>query len=104
MTPATTGSYGLVLSFEGLYPTMAEERAFVHGFAFARLWDRLCSGKEAEIEETTRVENRTIIGRAAAAKGWELEVKPSGTPGWDYTTLRKVRAERVNPHGLQVVT
>jgi hypothetical protein len=47
--------------------------------------------------------NREVIARAAAAKGWEVECKPSGTPTWDFTTLRKVRAEKPNPHGLRVV-
>lgn len=87
-------AYSLVLSFDGLYPTMAEERAFVHGFAFSKLWERMSAGKEAVIEESTHEANREIIARAAATKDWELTCKPSGTPTWDFTTLRKVKAER----------
>lgn len=97
------GGYELVLSWSGLFKTIEEEHAFTHGFAFSQLWSRMSDGNEAEIEETTRVENRAVIARAAAAKGWELEVKPSDTTGWDFTKLVKVRAEKPNPHGLRVV-
>ncbi len=96
-------SYELVLSFSDIFPTMAEERAFTHGFAFAGIWQRMRSGNEAEIEETTRIENRTIIARAAAAQGWELVVEPTDVDGWDTTKLAKVRSERSNPHGLRVI-
>lgn len=96
-------TYGLVLSFSGLYETMPEEHAFVHGVEFGQLWARMASGAEAEIETTTHEANREVIARAAAAKGWELDCTPSGTPTWDFTTLRKVRAEKPNPHGLRVV-
>ena len=96
-------TFGLVLSFSGLYPTMPEEHAFVHGVEFGQLWHRMSSGDEAEIETTTHTENREVIARAAAAKGWEVECTPSGTPTWDFTKLCKVRAERPNPHGLRAV-
>lgn len=98
-----TPSYGLVLSFSGLYPTMPEERAFVHGVEFGQIWLRMSSGEEAEIETVTHTENRTVIERAAAAKGWDAEIKPSDVTGWDLTKLVKVRAEKLNPHGLRVV-
>ena len=97
-------TYGLVLSFRGLYATMPEEHAFVHGFEMGGLWHRMENGTEAEIGITTHEANREVIARAAAAKGWELECKPSGTPTWDYTTLRKTKAEKPNPHGLRVVS
>lgn len=103
MADDTETSYGLVLSFEGLYPTMPEEHAFVHGVEFGQLWQRMSEGYEAEIETTTHEKNRDVIARAAAAEGWEVECKPSGTPAWDFTTLRKVRAEKPNPHGLRVI-
>lgn len=103
MAEDTETSYGLVLSFTDLYPTMPEEHAFVHGVEFGELWSRMSSGAEAEIETTTHEKNREVIARAAAAKGWEVECKPSGTPTWDFTTLRKVRVEKSNPHGLRVV-
>lgn len=96
-------SYGLVLSFFGLYPTMPEEHAFVHGVEFGGLWARMSSGAEAEIEATTHEANREVIARAAAAKGWEVECHSSGTATWDYTKLRKIKSERGNPHGLRVV-
>lgn len=96
-------TYSLVLSFGGLYPTMAEEHAFTHGFAFAEIWQRMRSGQEAEIIETTISANREIISRAAASQGWQLVVEPTDVEGWDTTKLTKVRAERSNPHGLKVV-
>ena len=95
--------YGLVLSFSGLYQTMPEEHAFVHGVEFGQLWFRMSSGDEAEIDTVTHTENRTVIERAAAAKGWEAEIKASDVTGWDYTKLKKVRAEKLNPHGLRVI-
>ena len=103
MSEEESEGWGLVLSFSGLYQSMPEEHAFVHGVEFGRLWDRMSSGTEAEIETATHPENRTVLERAAAAKGWDVEIKPSDIPGWDLTTLRKVRAERSNPHGLKVV-
>lgn len=96
-------AYGLVLSFDGLYPTMAEEHAFVHGVEFGRLWHRMRSGQEAEIEETVHAANRPTIERAAASQGWEVEFKDAGEPTWLFATLRKVKSERPNPHGLRVV-
>lgn len=58
-------SYDLVLSFSGLYETMPEEYAFVHGVEFGQLWSRMASGAEAEIEVTTHEANREVIARAA---------------------------------------
>lgn len=103
MSELVQAGYDLVLSFSGLYQTMPEEHAFVHGVEFGQLWARMEAGAEAEIETVTHEANREIIARAAAAKGWELERKPSDTPTWDFTTLRKARAEKANPHGLRVV-
>jgi len=95
--------YDLVLSFDNLFQTMPEERAFVHGVEFGGLWHRMVLGAEAEIQATTHTENREVIARAAAAKGWTAESNPSGIEGWDFTKLCKVRAEQPNPHGLRVV-
>jgi hypothetical protein len=103
MTIDNATEYGLVLSFAGLYPTMPEEHAFVHGVEFGRLWDRIRSGAEAEIYAVTHTANREIIARAAASEGWEIEVKATDVEGWDETTLRKVRTARDNPNGLRVV-
>lgn len=97
------GGYSLILSFGGLYPTMAEERAFCHGVEFADLWRRMRDGNEAEIETTTHAENRAIIYRAAASQGWDVEIVPSEVEGWDTTKLRKARSERHNPHGLRLI-
>ena len=103
----SAGGYRLVLSFDGLYPTMAEEHAFCHGVEFAGLWQRMRAGQEAEIEATTHRANRTIIERAAAKEGWQVEfipTPPEVSDDWDVAVLRKVRSERDNPHGLRVVT
>lgn len=97
-------TYGLVVSFAGLYPTDAEEHAFVHGVEFGRLWHRMRSGAEAEIEETVHTANRAVIERTCASQGWEVEFKDTGEPSWLFATLRKVRAEKPNPHGLRVVS
>lgn len=97
-------SYGLVLSFFGLYENFPEECAFVHGVELGALWERMQAGHVAEFESTTHERNRGIIQRAAEASGWEADIKPSGADGWDFTKLRKVRAATtLNPHGLRVV-
>ena len=95
--------YSMVLSFEDLYPTVAEESACVHGCEFNEIWRRMRDGKEAEIETATHVENRIIIYRAAASQGWDVEIVPSEIEGWDTTKLRKARSERHNPHGLRLI-
>lgn len=97
------GGYSLVLSFAGLYPTMAEEHAFCHGVEFAGLYHKMREGQSAEIDATTHPENRTIIERAAAKEGWDVEFKPSLVEGWEHTKLTKRRPVRDNPHGLRVV-
>jgi hypothetical protein len=102
MTESET-TYGLLLSFKGLYPTMPEDNAFCHGVEFGEILHRMRSGTEAEIKKTTYAANRTVVERAAASQGWEVEFLPSGVEGWDFTKLTKVKAERANPHGLRVV-
>ena len=88
MTTEDELGYAMVLSFSELYQTMPEERAFCHGVEFGEIWHRMSTGNEAEIEKTTHTENREVIARAAAAKGWDVEVAPSNRTGWDFTTLR----------------
>lgn len=96
-------TYGLVVSFAGLYPSDAEERAFVHGVEFGRLWHRMRSGQEAEMEATVHAINRAVIERACASQGWSAEFRDTGEPSWLFVTLRKVKPERRNPHGLRSV-
>lgn len=96
-------SYGLVVSFSGLYLTDAEEHAFVHGVEFGRLWHRMRSGQESEIDETVHAANRAVIERAAASQGWEVEFTDTGEPTWLFASLRKVKPGSQNPHGLRVV-
>jgi hypothetical protein len=105
MSDAEETSYGLVVSFSDLYPTMEQEHAFVHGVEFGGLWERMRSGTEAEIAVTTHAANRTVIQRAAASQGWDVECRPTDVEGWDFTVLRKTKAlDKPNPHGLRVVT
>lgn len=96
-------SYGLVVSFAGLYPTDVEEHAFVHGVEFGRLWHRMRSGAEAEIDETVHAANRAVIERSAASQGWDVEFRDTGEPTWLFVALRKTRSEKRNPHGLRAV-
>lgn len=97
-------SYGLVVGFSGLYPTEAEEFAFVHGVEFGRLWHRMRDGHEAEMEETVHAVNRAVIERACASQGWDVEFRDTSEPSWLFVTLRKARPEKHNPHGLRAVT
>lgn len=94
--------YSMILSLANLYPTVAEEHAFIHGLEFGGIYGRMRSGNEAEIEETTHVANREVFQRAAAAEGWTIEVTPH-CDTWDQTKLIKTGEAKSNPHGLRVV-
>jgi hypothetical protein len=96
-------SWGLVLSFTGLNYGETTEHAFVYGFEVGGIYERMKSGREAEIETTVHAINEEIYRRAAAAEGWGIEIKPSGTDGWSELKLTKKRAAVVNPNGLRVV-
>ena len=98
-----SASYSLLLSFSGLYQTMPEEHAFVHGVEFGGLWAQMRSGTTADIEQTCHVANRTVIERAAASQGWTAEIKPTDYPEWIAVRLMKVASAKPNPHGLRVV-
>lgn len=88
----------LIVSFPDQSPS------FVNGFEAGKLWERMRSGAEAEIEAVTHTENREVIDRMALAEGWEVERKSSEVNGWDYITLTKgKKPDRLNPHGLRVV-
>lgn len=106
----TDHSWGLLLSFSGLYPTMPEEHAFVHGFEFGEIWTRMRGGHEAEIEGTFHTANRTILERACAAGGWNIEIdgctdESGKTYGeWMTVKMQKAKAASANPHGLRVVS
>lgn len=92
--------YKLAVSFPDQSPS------FCYGFEAGKLWERMESGTVAEIEMTTRIENREVIARCADYLGWSVdEVKPSATEGWDFTKLTKTRPAGVrdNPHGLRIV-
>ena len=95
-------TYGLVLSFDGLFATYEQERAFVLGFEFARVYGKMRAGDEADLTETVHVENRTIIERACGAEGWAMDVQ-SEDDCWLGIALRKVKSAKLNPHGLRIV-
>lgn len=90
--------WNLVVAFPDGSPS------FVAGFEAGMLWSRMKTGTEAEIEMTTRVENREVIDRMAVAEGWRIERATTEADGWDTTTLVKVAPARANPHGLKVVS
>lgn len=101
--------WGLALSFAGLFPPAAdgaaspEEVAFVLGFEVGQIWQRMCDGREAEIRQTCQSQNRIVIERAAAARGWTVEITQTAYPEWVDVTLVKAGPARYNPHGLRVV-
>ena len=97
-------TFGLVLSFSGLYQTMPEEHAFVHGVEFGGLWAAMTAGQAAEIEKTVHTVNREIIERAAVSQGWVAEFKTTTIPEWLECTLTKTASAKPNPHGLRVVS
>lgn len=86
--------WGLVLSFSGLDYGKNTEHAFVHGFEVGQIWERMKSGREAEIEATVHSINDEVFRRAAAADGWNIEITPSdadgvAVPGWSDVKLTK---------------
>ena len=91
--------YQLLVSFPDQSPT------FCHGFEAGKLWAEMRGGLSAEIETTTRVENREVILRMATAEGWEVRRTPSSVDGWDLTSMQKYgpASDTPNPHGLRVV-
>lgn len=101
--PDESASHALILSFSGLYSTMPEEHAFVHGVEFGRLWDQMRAGRDAEIEQTVHAANRVVIERAAISQGWAVEFKATDYPEWLYVQMTKAGPERRNPHGLKIV-
>jgi hypothetical protein len=75
-------SYGLLVSFSGLYPTQVEEHAFVHGHETGEIWADLKRGVAAE--RTVHAENQTVLERMAVALGYAVEFAPTSPPvdGW----------------------
>lgn len=101
-------AYGLLISFTGVPFGDSTEHAFVHGAEFGQLWQRMRSGREAEIKGTFHAVNRMAIERAAAADGWscefsEVSYETTTFDDWVNVTLRKIAAAKPNPHGLRVV-
>ncbi|ADJ21944.1 hypothetical protein Hden_1537 [Hyphomicrobium denitrificans ATCC 51888] len=109
MENANNTAYDLVVSFSGLYGTMPEEHAFVHGCEFGQLWQRMTSGSEAEIEGTFHSANRVVIERACVSQGWSAEFEDAKDDDgksydeWLFVKLKKVKSASHNPHGLRVV-
>lgn len=97
--------YTLLVSFKGLEFHPDSEHAFVHGVEFGQLMQRMEHGSEAEIAATIHEQNVVVVERAAAALGWDCEVKPTNPPtdGWKIAELVKHRSAGGNPHGLRVV-
>lgn len=106
---SNNSAYGIVMSFSGLFATMPEEHAFVNGCEFGQLWSRMTSGMAAEIEGTFRAANRTVIERACASQGWNVEFTEAKDDAgnsydeWVFAKLEKVKGASHNPHGLRVV-
>jgi hypothetical protein len=103
-----SAGWELVVSFSGLYPTMEQEHAFVHGVEYGMLWNRIQSGQEAEIEGTFHVSNRTVIERTCASQGWDVEFSKCEAEGqsfdeWLFAKLTKKKAAIHNQHGLRIV-
>lgn len=105
MDELQSSGWSLVLAFPDETPS------FAHGFEAGRIYERICRmnvGEDAvaEIVEITNAENRELVQRMAAVKGWAVEIAPTGTEGWDSVTFRKTgpSSKRPNPNGLRIVT
>lgn len=78
----TEAAYGLLVSYSGLYPTMAEEVAFVHGVEIGML--HAAMSHEEEFERTLHDENQEVVRRECNALGYDVEFSPTKPPveGW----------------------
>lgn len=101
MEQQSGGLYTLVVSFKDLFRSEPETNAFTLGVEFGMIYRQLTENKLTVIETVTRIENREVLARAAAAHGFDLECMPTEVYGWDSTLLTKRR--EANPPGLRVV-
>jgi hypothetical protein len=76
--------WSLILQFPDGSPS------FVHGFEAGRLWHRLEIEYEP-IEQMINVENREIVVRMAAAKGWTVEFEDRLAGIWLNVKLERGR-------------
>lgn len=91
--------YGLLVSFED------QSDSYVHGFEAGMLSVRMKDGTEAEVEATIHTANKETVSRMAIAYGWSAEFKSTEFEEWTTVELVKQSApQRVNPHGLRVVS
>lgn len=94
--------YQLVVAFPD------ESPSFARGFEAGKLWEEMDVWDlvgHGLIEATTMTENREVIRRMAVARGWEVDVTPTETEGWDYTVLNKLGGQPVtpNPQGFRII-
>lgn len=92
--------YGLAVSFPD------QSANFVHGFEAGQMDQRMISGETPIEDACVHVENEEVLRRLAEYRGYAVELRASGTEGWSYISLRKVRPQGMsrNPHGLRVVS
>lgn len=101
--------WNLALSFAGLEYGESAEHAFVHGFEAGQIWERMRSGREAEVEATVHSVNVEVFRRAAAADGWNIEIKTCEADGvpvpeWSHIRMtKKAKPARPNPHGFRAI-
>lgn len=100
MTDDNDSKWSLVLAFPD------DSASFALGFEAGRIWHRMTSGIEAEIEECLSSDNNELYQRMGVSLGWSVDAKSSEVEGWSYYTFVKVKAapEKTNPHGLRVVS
>ncbi len=95
--------YAKELSFKGLAFHADPEHSFVHGVEFGLLYERMHSGREADIYAQVRAANREVIERACAAEGWSLVVVPTDVDEWIEVKMSKRSKLRHNPSGIRLV-
>lgn len=102
-------THGLLVSFTGLEFGDNAEQAYVNGWEMGQIWERMRSGREAEISATVRGSNRAVLERCCVSEGWQAEFTEAKDdadniyPEWMFVTLRKVASAKQNPRGLRVV-
>jgi len=88
-----TGDDGVVFSFHGLEYGATTMDAFVNGFEFGRIWERMSHGNDDKFTVMLQTINVEALRRAATADGWNVNAFPIEQPiefgEWSVATLTK---------------
>jgi hypothetical protein len=87
-------AYRLLVSFSGLYPTMPEEHAFVHGYEAGAIFAEMKRPDTLALERTVHARNVEVLRRMCAAEGWAVEFQSTEPPVEPYLSATFKRLPR----------